>query len=86
LVADELGFVYVDNEIVVQAAARAGVGPADVADAERRRSLIMRALDAIAQGGGETWTMSAGIPTTSAECTLKLCYRFNLLAQPVWLS
>jgi cytidylate kinase len=65
LVADELGFLYVDEEIVARAASKAGVGPAEVADAERRRSLIMRALDAIAQGGGETWTMgTVGLPPT----------------------
>jgi cytidylate kinase len=76
LVADQLGFLYVDNEIVAQAAARAGVGPAEVADAERRRSLIMRALDAIAQGGGETWTMSTGgLPPTGSQLG-----RYDLLA------
>ena len=65
LVADQLGFLYVDEEIVARAAAKAGVGPAEVADAERRRSLIMRVLDAIAQGGGETWTMgTVGLPPT----------------------
>ena len=67
LVADELGFLYVDDAIVAQAAAKAGVGPAEVADAERRRSLIMRALDAIAQGGAETWTMgTVGLPPTGS--------------------
>jgi hypothetical protein len=76
LVADQLGFLYVDNEIVAQAAARAGVGPADVADAERRRSFITRALDAIAQGGGETWTMSTvGLPPTESKFG-----RYDLLA------
>ena len=76
MVADQLGFLYVDNEIVAQAAARAGVGPAEVADAERRRSLIMRALDAIAQGDGETWTMSTvGLP----RATIQLG-RYDLLA------
>jgi cytidylate kinase len=65
LVADQLGFLYVDDEIVARAAAKAGVGPGEVADAERRRSLIVRALDAIAQGGGETWTIGAvGLPPT----------------------
>jgi cytidylate kinase len=65
LVADQLGFLYVDEEIVARAAAKAGVDPAEVADAERRRSLIMRALDAIAQGGAETWTMgTVGLPPT----------------------
>jgi len=63
LVADQLGFLYVDDEIVARAAAKAGVGPDEVADAERRRSLIIRALDALAQGGGETWTIGAvGMP------------------------
>ena len=76
MVADQLGFLYVDNEIVAQAAARAGVGPPEVADAERRRSLIMRALDAIAQGGGETWTMSTvGLPPTGSQLG-----RYDLLA------
>jgi Cytidylate kinase-like family len=76
LVADELGFLYVDNEIVAHAATRAGVGPAEVADAERRRSLINRALDAIAQGGGETWTMTTGgLPPTGSRLG-----RYDLLA------
>jgi hypothetical protein len=76
LVADQLGFLYVDDEIVAQAAARAGVGPAEVADAERRRSLIVRALDAVAQGGGETWTMSTvGLPPPGVQLG-----RYDLLA------
>jgi cytidylate kinase-like protein len=76
LVAEQLGFLYVDNEIVAQAAARAGVGPAEVADAERRRSLINRALDAIAQGGSETWTMTgAGLPSGGSKLG-----RYDLLA------
>ena len=76
LVAGELGFLYVDDEIVAQAAARAGVGPADVADAERRRSLMARALDAIAQGSGETWTMTAvGLPPAGRQLG-----RYDLLA------
>jgi Cytidylate kinase-like family len=76
LVADELGFLYLDNEIVAQAAARAGVGPSDVADAERRRSLITRALDAIAQGGGESWTMgTVGLPPNGGKLG-----RYDLLA------
>lgn len=75
-VAEELGFLYLDNEIVAQAAARAGVGPADVADAEQRRSLITRALDAISQGGGETWTMgTVGMPPAGGKLG-----RYDLLA------
>ena len=76
LVAEQLGFLYVDDEIVARAAAKAGVGPAEVADAERRRSLIGRALDAIAQGGGETWTMgTVGLPPTGGGLS-----RYDLLA------
>ncbi len=55
LVADRLGFVYVDEEIVARAAARGGIDPADVADAERRKSLVERVLLGLAQGGSEAW-------------------------------
>jgi len=53
LVAERLGFLYVDDEIVAQAAARGGIGPAEVAEEERRKSLVGRVLEAIAQGGTE---------------------------------
>ena len=40
LVAERLGFLYVDEEIVAGAAATGGINPDDVADEERRsRSL-----------------------------------------------
>ena len=55
LVADRLGFVYVDEQIVARAAARGGIDPADVADAERRKSLVERVLLGLAQGGSEAW-------------------------------
>jgi hypothetical protein len=53
LVAERLGFLYVDDEIVAQAAARGGIGPGEVADEERRKSLVGRVLEAISQGGSE---------------------------------
>src|SRR6266480_2060727 len=53
LVAERLGFLYVNEEIVARAAAKGGVDAADVADEERRKSLAARALNAIAQGGGQ---------------------------------
>jgi cytidylate kinase len=65
LVADRLGFLYVDEEIVARAAAKGGVEPADVADQERRRSMAARLLDALAQGGGEAWAM--GGPARSGD-------------------
>ena len=51
LVADELGWTYVDDEIVARAAASAGVQAGRIEGEERGRSLARRALDAIAAGG-----------------------------------
>jgi cytidylate kinase len=67
LVAERLGFLYVNEEIVARAAAKGGVDAADVADEERRKSLAARALNAIAQGGGEAWTLGAVGPLGSPE-------------------
>ena len=51
LVARELGFRLVDEEIVAQAAQEAGVSAEVVADVERRKSLIDRLLDGLAEVG-----------------------------------
>jgi cytidylate kinase len=59
LVAGELGFVYVDDEIVAQAAAQGGIDPAEVADEERRKSLVSRLLEGLTVGG-ETWALAPG--------------------------
>src|SRR5206468_12581595 len=67
LVAERLGFLDVNGEIVARAAAKGGVDAADVADEERRKSLAARALNAIAQGGGEAWTLGAVGPLSSRE-------------------
>ena len=67
LVADRLGFLYVNEEIVARAAAKGGLDAADVADEERRKSLAARALNAIAQGGGEAWALGAVGPVGSRE-------------------
>lgn len=55
LVAERLGFLYVDDEIVTQAAIRGGVDPAGVADEERRKTVVARVLEALAHGSGEVW-------------------------------
>jgi cytidylate kinase len=52
-VAEQLGFLYIDDDIVARAAARGGISPADVADEERRKSLVGRLVDLLAQGSGE---------------------------------
>jgi cytidylate kinase len=64
LVAERLGFLYVDDEIVARAAAKGGIGPEEVADEERRKSLVARVLEAIAQGGSE---LGSGIPLRGDE-------------------
>jgi len=59
LVAEGLGFLFVDDEIVAQAAAGGGIHPEEVADEERRRSLAARLVAALGQGG-EAWAVSHG--------------------------
>jgi cytidylate kinase len=59
LVADALGFLYVDDEIVARAAAAGGIDRAEVEDEERRKSLAARLLDGVAQGG-EAWALGHG--------------------------
>ena len=74
LVAERLGFRYVDEELVSQAALRAGVDASEIADEERRKSWLARVLDDLAVGGGEAWAMTGlgpygavGVATTSDE-------------------
>ena len=49
LVAEELGFRYVDSEIITRAAELAGVSPGVVAQTEVTQPLLIRILDAIAK-------------------------------------
>ena len=51
LAAEQLSFLYVDEEIVARAAARGGLEPGEVADEERRKSLAARILSALAESG-----------------------------------
>jgi Cytidylate kinase-like family len=67
LVADRLGYLYVDEEIVARAAAQGGVEPGDVADEERRKSLVLRILDAIAEGGGSSVAMGTPMPVRGRD-------------------
>ena len=52
LVAEQLGFDYIDEEIIGRAAAKGGISPADVADEERRKSALSRLLREVGRGGG----------------------------------
>lgn len=65
LVAERLGFRHVDEEIVARAAAQGGISPADVADAERRKSLTARILNSIAEGGGGALAVGVSLPVAA---------------------
>ena len=62
LVAERLGFLHVDEEIVANAAARGGLSPADVADEERRKSLAARILGSISEGSAGTMALGGAVP------------------------
>ena len=72
LVAKRLSFSYVDEGIISRAAAKAGIGAETVADEERRKTLVGRLLEGLAQAGGEgTWALVgaplAGLDEVSGE-------------------
>jgi hypothetical protein len=50
-VAEQLGFAYVDEDIVVAASRKAGLDPSTVARIEERAPLIDRLLDALSMEG-----------------------------------
>jgi Cytidylate kinase-like family len=58
-VAEQLRFLYVDEDIVAAAAARGGLDPGDVADEERRKSYARRVLETLAEGGGDPLVLAA---------------------------
>jgi cytidylate kinase len=58
-VAEQLGYLYVDEDIVAMAAAEGGLAPGDVADEERRKSFANRFLQTMAKGGDSAWTLGA---------------------------
>lgn len=67
LVAQRLGFRYVDEDIVVWAAEKAGVKPADVAEAERRTSRLRRLLDDLGTGGAAEASAYVGFAPALGE-------------------
>ena len=67
LVAERLGFLYVDEEIVARAAARGGISAADVADEERRKSLTARILGSVFDGGSSAMALGVSVPVMTGE-------------------
>lgn len=56
MVAERLGFLFVDEEVIARAAALAGVDVEQVADEERRKSMFSGLLDHMAEAGGAAFT------------------------------
>ncbi len=67
LVADRLGFLYVDEEIIDLAAKRAGIDPEQFADEERRKPLFAGLLDHLADGSGTVLTPPPATPEIPSE-------------------
>jgi cytidylate kinase len=66
LIAKDLGFRYVDGEILDRAAAQAGVSTTEVARTEARKGLMARILENLAKAG--TGSMAAsGLPEPILE-------------------
>jgi cytidylate kinase len=63
-VAERLGYLYVDEEIVARAAAEGGLEPRDIAAEEGRKSFAARFLDVLAEGGGDAWALSTPAAAT----------------------
>jgi hypothetical protein len=66
-VARELGFQLIDEQIVAQAAREAGVNAEVVADVERRKSLLARLLDGLAEAGPAGAAGVHGFPTVAED-------------------
>lgn len=64
VVAQRLGFRYIDEQIIERAAQQAQVDPALVAAAEHRQPLLQRFLDKLARGAdlAGTVTLATGVP------------------------
>ena len=67
LVADLLGFLYVDEEIIDLAANRAGIDAEQVADEERRKPLFAGLLDHLADGGSTVLASPPAPPEIPSE-------------------
>ena len=67
LVAERLGFRYVDDEIVAQAAARGNINHAEVADAEKRRSLALRLIEQIGRASTPAYAAPLAANTVARE-------------------
>jgi cytidylate kinase len=66
-VAEQLGYLCVEEEIIAGAAAEGGFDPREVADEERRKSFAIRMLDALSTGGGDAIVERRGLRVTAEQ-------------------
>lgn len=82
LVAEELGYLHVDEEIVQQAAASEGVSADELADVERRTTFMNRLLQSLAVAGGAEGHMvgvaALALPATSDRKSLRALIRESI--------
>lgn len=80
--AERLGFVHVDEEIVQRAAAKEGVAAEELADVERRSTFIDQLLESLSMAGGAEGYMVGGFgvlpPPTSRKDTLRELIRRSI--------
>lgn len=80
LVAEQLGFRYVDEEIITNAAEKQGVDPAAIADAERRKSVLLRVIEGFGQTGAAGATTTPGGPMWIPDDSTELVRSHDLRA------
>jgi hypothetical protein len=80
LVAEQLGFRYVDAEIITNAAEKQGVDPAAIADAERRKSVLLRVIEGFGQTGAASATTTPGGPMWIPDDSTELVRSHDLRA------
>jgi cytidylate kinase len=66
LLAERLGYLYADGDVIVRAAARGGIDVERVLDEEKRRSLIAGLLSGLAAAGGSVDAMT-GVHSLAAD-------------------
>jgi cytidylate kinase-like protein len=67
MVAEHLGFLYADEEVIVRAAARGGLDVERVEDVEKRKSLFAGLLTSISLGEGGSVAMAIDPPLGIGE-------------------
>ncbi len=78
LVAQLLEFGYVDEQIITIAAEKRGIDPAVVADAEKRKSLVLRVLEGLGEGGGGASGAMGGGPMWVPDDSTELAKSYDL--------